>query len=107
MASKSIEDAYPLSPMQEGILFHSLYTQEHDVYIMYFSCTFEGLDVSAFEQAWQRIVDRHTTLRTAFVWEGVEKPLQVVGRRVKVPIERQDWRGMTVTEQQARFEEYI
>ena len=42
-------------------------------------------------------------LRTAFVWEGVEKPLQVVRRQTSLPIERHDWRGVPEEEQRLRF----
>jgi hypothetical protein len=83
MSSKNIEAAYPLSPMQHGMLFHTLYEPESGMYFEQLSCTLDGnLNVLAFQQAWQQVVDRHPVLRTAFVWNKIEKPLQVVGRRV-------------------------
>jgi hypothetical protein len=61
------------------MLFHSLYAPESGVYCTQLSCVLEGdLNLSAFEQAWQRVVDIHPILRTAFVWEGLERPVQVV-----------------------------
>jgi hypothetical protein len=80
-ADKQVEDLYPLSPMQRGMLFHSLYAPESGVYCTQLSCVLEGdLKLEAFEQAWQQVVDTHPILRTAFVWEGRDKPLQVVQR---------------------------
>lgn len=93
---KNIADIYPLSPLQQGMLFHSLYAPNSGVYIVQMSYEIWGsLDTIAFEQAWQNVLNRHTILRTAFVWEKLEKPLQVVGRSVKVAIEYLDWRGIS------------
>ena len=103
-ADKQVADLYPLSPMQRGMLFHSLYAPESGVYCTQLSCVLEGdLNYSAFEQAWQRVVDTHPILRTAFVWEGLETPVQVVGKRVTMPIERADWREQTESEQQEQL----
>jgi Condensation domain len=105
--SKNVEDTYPLSPMQEGMLFHSLYAPESGVYITQVTCTLGNLNVFALEHAWQEVIDRHPILRTAFVWQNLKKPLQVVGRRVGAPWERQDWRGLSETEQEERFRAYL
>ncbi|HTG34807.1 MAG TPA: amino acid adenylation domain-containing protein, partial [Thermoanaerobaculia bacterium] len=105
MQLENIEDLYPLTPMQEGILFHTLLEPEAAHYFRQWSCVLRGrLDVMALEQAWQEIVDRHTILRTAFVWEEMEAPFQVVCRRVKIPFQRGDWRGLSPREQELRLE---
>ena len=80
--ARNVEDAYPLSPMQEGMLFHSLYSPEAGLYVTQVACTLEEIDDEAFARAWQRVLDRHPALRTAFVWKSAARPLQVVGRRV-------------------------
>lgn len=106
--NKNIQDAYFLSPMQQGMLFHSFYEPASDVYLNQLSCDLHGeFNVSAFAQAWQQVVNRHPVLRTAFVWEKLEKPLQVVGRQVKLSWEEQDWRGVSVVEQQERLENLL
>ncbi len=108
MSTKNIEDAYNLSPMQQGMLFHSLYAPAYGVYVEQVSALFEGnLDVIAFEQTWQQVVDRHPCLRTAFVWEDLKNPLQVVGRRVQLPIVMHDWQYMTAEEQQQGIQELL
>ena len=103
MSAKNIEDAYPLSPMQEGMLFHSLLAPGSGIYILQVCCRLRNLDVSVFAQVWQQLIDRHSILRSAFVWKNVEKPLQVVGRQVGLPLEQQDWRGLSASEQAERF----
>ncbi|MBD2418345.1 AMP-binding protein, partial [Anabaena cylindrica FACHB-243] len=105
MRAKNIEDVYPLSPMQQGMLFHSLYEPTSGTYITQLICDLHGqLNISAFTQAWQQTINQHPVLRTAFVWENLEKPLQVVGQKVNVPWEEQDWRGILPIEQQERLD---
>ena len=99
-----IEDIYPLSPMQEGMLFHTLRNPETGVYFEQVTCTLAGeLDVAAFVRAWQQVVDRNPILRTAFVWERRDEPFQVAFRRVELPWEHHDWRGQPPAEQERRF----
>jgi amino acid adenylation domain-containing protein len=89
---KNVEDIYPLSPLQEGMLFHAVYSAGKGAYVEQWPLLLEGaLDVDAFGRAFQRVVDRHAALRTAFVWENVPRPLQVVFRAAQVPVERLDW----------------
>jgi amino acid adenylation domain-containing protein/non-ribosomal peptide synthase protein (TIGR01720 family) len=90
----AIEDVYPLAPLQSGMLFHSLYAAGSEIYFEQLACTLRGpLDVAAFARAWQAVEDREPVLRTAFAWEGLERPLQVVRRSVEVPWVLEDWRG--------------
>ncbi|MEH1855162.1 MAG: amino acid adenylation domain-containing protein [Nostoc sp.] len=104
MSLKNIEDAYPLSPMQQGMLFHSIYAPNSGVYVEQMWFELHGaLNVIAFSQAWQQVIKRHPVLRSACVWENLEKPLQVVCREVKFPWEQLDWREISPTEQQQRL----
>jgi len=90
----AIEDLYPLSPMQAGLLFHGLYAPATEIYFEQITCTLRGdLDAEAFRRAWQRLVDRHGVLRTSFLWEGLDEPLQMVRRGVEMPWAEEDWRG--------------
>ncbi len=106
--ARDVEDVYPLVPMQEGMLFHTLYTPGGGAYIGQFSFDLIGeLDEDAFARAWQGVTARHAALRTAFVWEGQERAMQVVHRRVELPLERRDWRGLEKAEQEERWEAYL
>jgi len=108
MSTENIQDIYPLSPMQQGMLFHSVYTPEKGVYVEHISCALHGkLNVSAFEYAWQQAVDRNPILRTAFVWEGVDEPVQVVHKQVGLPIERLDWRKLAPEQQAIKRNEFF
>ncbi|PSF37372.1 non-ribosomal peptide synthetase [Aphanothece hegewaldii CCALA 016] len=83
---ENIEDIYELSPLQQGMLFHTLYSPESGVYFEQRSCLLQGnLNVTIFQKAWQLVTERHAVLRTGFYWEEVEKSLQVVYKTVELP----------------------
>ncbi|WP_416235761.1 amino acid adenylation domain-containing protein [Nostoc sp. UHCC 0252] len=103
--SRNIEDIYPLSPTQQGMLFESLYAPDSGVYFQQLSLTLSGkLNVKAFEQAWQQVIAQHSILRTAFVWEQLAQPLQVVYRQVDVNLNSHDWQQLSAQDQQQQLE---
>ncbi len=100
---EGIEDFYPLSPAQQGILFHSLYAPKTNVYFQQVGYHLRGeLNVAAFRRAWRQVLNRHPVLRSGFVWGSVKEPVQVVHRRVELPLEEHDWRHMTDAERASR-----
>ncbi|MEM7758016.1 MAG: condensation domain-containing protein [Cyanobacteria bacterium P01_A01_bin.40] len=108
MNTQNIQDIYELSPIQQGILFHCVYAPESGFYIVQKTFTLsKNFNLINFDRAWQQVVARHTSLRTSFYWEETNKPLQVVYKYVKVPIEQQDWRGLAPVEQQTRLESFL
>ena len=108
MNTEQIEDIYPLSWMQQGMLFHTLYAQKSGVYFNQLHCTLNAdLNVSAFEQAWRRVIDRHPILRTSFVWEDLAEPVQIVHRQLDWTLEQQDWREHSAVEQPERLESFL
>ncbi len=83
----NIQDIYPLSPLQEGMLFHHLISDEADAYQGFWLLGFDDRPkLDAFLTALQVIVDRHDILRTAMHWELLPKPLQVVQRQATLPV---------------------
>ncbi|BDA68755.1 nonribosomal protein synthetase condensation domain [Calothrix sp. PCC 7716] len=105
---EDIQDIYPLSPIQHGILFHGLHAPEMGLYHMQDIYTLGGnLNVSAFKRAWQQLSALHTVLRTSFYWEELDKPLQVVHEQVEVPIEYQDWRGIAPFVKQEHLKSFL
>jgi hypothetical protein len=86
-----IEDAYPLSPVQEGMLYHTLTAPDSGVYVEQFTCRFRGrIDLTVLEAAWRYLIGRHAALRTAIRWLDSGHPVQVVFREVELPLERLD-----------------
>lgn len=108
MSKRNIEAVYPLSPMQQGMLFHSLYAPGSGVYVEQVNCDMRGgLDVTTFERAWRRVLARHPVLRTSFAWKSLDKTLQVVHRQVALPLEQHDWRGLSQVEQETRLGTFL
>jgi hypothetical protein len=104
MNRKNVEDLYPLTPLQQGMLFHALHSPEADAYAEQVAFTLEGeVRPGAFAQAWQAVVDRHPALRTGFVWEGVKQPMQVVFREAAVPVRVEEWSDLPPAEREARW----
>jgi natural product biosynthesis luciferase-like monooxygenase protein/amino acid adenylation domain-containing protein/non-ribosomal peptide synthase protein (TIGR01720 family) len=103
-----IEDIYPLAPLQREMLARQLESAGSGAYLVQVSCELEGaLDTAAFVGAWREVVARHPILRTAFVWEGLEEPLQVVLRAAPLSLREEDWRGVPGEEREARLSEWL
>ncbi|RMN50359.1 Pyoverdine sidechain peptide synthetase II, D-Asp-L-Thr component, partial [Pseudomonas syringae pv. apii] len=92
IAAGEIEDIYPLSPMQQGMLFHSLFDSGAGNYINQMRVNISGLDVPRFHNAWQSAVNNHEVLRSCFVSQS-EQSLQVVQRQVTLPFVELDAQG--------------
>ncbi|MFE7577975.1 amino acid adenylation domain-containing protein [Streptomyces sp. NPDC057521] len=100
---RTVEDIYPLTPMQSGLLFHSLDAHEDDIYLTHLDLVLDGVtDPALLAEAWQRIVDRTPVLRTAVADAEGGRLLQVVHRDVRVPVVLEDWSELTEAQQQER-----
>ena len=103
-----VEESYPLSPMQQGMLFHSLYAKQSGVNVEQVVLTLhESLNVLVFMLAWQHVVDRHAIMRSSFRWEGLDEPLQTVHAAAILEWHREDWRGFSESKQCERLETYL
>jgi amino acid adenylation domain-containing protein/non-ribosomal peptide synthase protein (TIGR01720 family) len=103
---RQIEDIYPLSPMQQGLLFHSI-DGASQAYISQTSCTLSGdIDPLVLERAWD-LAACHAILRTSFRWDGIRHPLQIVHTDAKVPVTLGDWTHSDDKVVASRWEELL
>jgi amino acid adenylation domain-containing protein/non-ribosomal peptide synthase protein (TIGR01720 family) len=103
-----IEDLYPLTPLQRGLLFHTLADPGSGVYFEQFSIGLDGpLDIEAIERAWRALLDRHAVLRAAIAWQGLAVPHLVVHERVELPLTHHDWSDLPEERQAARLTELL
>ncbi|MDQ7733304.1 amino acid adenylation domain-containing protein [Halomonas sp. SpR1] len=91
VATDQLADIYPLSPLQQGMLFHSLYDGKGMAYLNQLQVEISHLDVERFRRAWQNVLVRHEILRSGFL-EPAGTPLQWVARTVELPWLEADWR---------------
>ncbi|MFJ5974381.1 amino acid adenylation domain-containing protein [Streptomyces sp. NPDC093060] len=104
-AHGGIEDVLPLSPLQEGLLFHTLFTDTGpDVYAMQLGVDLEGpLDSTALRAAGQALLERHPNLRAAFHHRPDDRAVQVIARRAELPWEEIDLSGLDEETRQAEL----
>jgi amino acid adenylation domain-containing protein len=96
---------YPLSPMQAGMLFNSIYSPDSGVDIEQVICDLnEDLSAPAMESAWQAVIARHAVLRTTFEWEGLQHPRQSIHESVPFAIEQENLRGSAPEAQEVSFQ---
>jgi amino acid adenylation domain-containing protein len=100
--------AYPLSPLQEGMLFHSVSAPQSGVDISQITCDWqEEVDASAFSQAWWQVAQRHSILRTSFGWEDAGSPRQQLHDDVQIRVRQEDWRGLPHALQEERLNKFL
>jgi amino acid adenylation domain-containing protein len=86
-----VEDLYELSPLQQAILFHELRDPPSRLYfVQLVSDVLGDFDQTALRRAWEQVTQRHPVLRTSVHWEELDKPLQLVRRRVGLPLQIRD-----------------
>jgi amino acid adenylation domain-containing protein len=107
-AGGGTEDAYPLSPVQQGMLFHTLVDPEAGHYVEQFVCGLRGeLDLPALREAWRRLIARHPALRSTIHWSEGDRPYQVVHRRAAPAIDHHDWSELPDPERQERLAAFL
>ncbi|MFD4530468.1 condensation domain-containing protein, partial [Streptomyces sp. NPDC058470] len=97
MTQMRVEDVWPVSPLQEGLLFHALFDEQGtDVYVEQMVLGLEGpLDAGVLRASWQALLDRHASLRAGFrQMAGMEHPVQVIMRQVDLPWREVDLSGL-------------
>ncbi len=106
-----VEDAYPLTSVQLGMLYHMELSPDdaavptyHNVNSFHLKAP---LEVWAFEEAVQRVVARHPILRTAFDLTRFSEPLQLVYRTAFLPLDVEDLRQVDPQEGQRRLDEFL
>lgn len=103
--ASAIEDVYPLTPMQEGLLLHTLLEPGTGLYYMQDRYRINSaLDPERFAQAWQAVIARHEALRASFCWNVGEDMLQVIHKPGSTPIEYLDWSTDPQDEQEPRLQ---
>lgn len=103
-----IEDMYRQTPVQEGMLFHTLNEPNSGVYVEQYCCTIKGdFDHNEFKKAWDKVAERHPILRTGFFWEDLSHGIQVVHKKAKLVWAEEDLRKLSDSQQRQRLETFL
>ena len=104
---ENIKDIYALSPMQAGMLYHSLLDETSEVYFEQTTLTIKGnLDLNRIEQSFNQLIQRHEILRTVFIYKKIEKPMQVVMKEWKAKVYFEDIIHLIQEEKKQFIEEF-
>ncbi|MGH8782250.1 amino acid adenylation domain-containing protein, partial [Paraburkholderia sp.] len=96
LTPEHIEDVYPATPLQAGLLYHALSEPGQRAYLNQLRLTLNGpLNRAAMQAAWQAALDRHAVLRTRFEWQRGSTVSQIVHRRLALPFAVHDWSAAT------------
>jgi amino acid adenylation domain-containing protein len=102
---RGIEDVYPLSPLQHGLLFHTLHETQAGAYFVQIGLGLEGAaEPERLRLAWQAVVDRHSALRSGFVLDDPERAVQLVHVAAELPWQVLDWRSDDAAGQASRWQ---
>ncbi|OLF04420.1 hypothetical protein BLA60_40970 [Actinophytocola xinjiangensis] len=103
-----IEDAYPISALQLGMLYHSELTSDRGTYHVVTVHGVHGrLDADALRAALDRTVAANPVLRTGFDLGHYREPLQLVHRDVRVPFTAEDLRSADERQRVRRLAEVV
>ncbi|MBS0237569.1 MAG: LLM class flavin-dependent oxidoreductase [Proteobacteria bacterium] len=95
-----VEHSYPLSPLQQGMLFHHLEAQSPGVDVEQLEVELnEPIDANLLARAWAIVAAQHPILRTRFSWKDLRNPVQEVLREVNVPFEERDLSALSPANQ--------
>ena len=104
---RNLDTVYPLTPMQQGMMFHTLYAPDSGLYFEQVACLITGeIHPATLRAAWQWLVNRHSVLRTAFYHDGLQS-LQIVCREAQVPWQDIDWQSLSVDEQRRQRQQLM
>jgi amino acid adenylation domain-containing protein len=107
-APEKIEDIYELTPLQQVMLFSTLYAPESGVYFETVNAPLRGpLSIPGLTSAWRRVVNHYSVLRSSFHWEDLEKPVQVVHRSTNLTVTEHDWRAVHRDQHEGRLKAFL
>jgi amino acid adenylation domain-containing protein/thioester reductase-like protein/non-ribosomal peptide synthase protein (TIGR01720 family) len=103
-----IEDIYPLSTLQQGMLFHSLYNPEDTAYLVQFHCDLAGdFSKDSFLKSWKALMDAHSTLRSCIYANELAIPVQCVYESMEFPVQMYDYTSYSVEEKETAIQSFL
>lgn len=108
MTFENIEDAFGLTSVQEGMLLHTVAQPNSGLYVQQLCHSLSGdLDEQILQQAWQTVTEKFSALRTVYLWDGLDEPLQVIHKQVETKWTQIDWTALPAQQQQKELKKLL
>jgi len=106
--NSNISNVYPLSPLQKGMLYHYISNKETNDYIVQNVFNVIGnINKQCINQALQLLQMRYDVLRTRIVFEKINEPMQVVGKKADLSVEWHSFAGLSEKDQKTKLENIL
>jgi amino acid adenylation domain-containing protein/non-ribosomal peptide synthase protein (TIGR01720 family) len=102
-----IESIYPLSSLQEGMLFHGLLSSGSGTYINQLTLDLHQVDITLFSKGWESVLQTHNILRSAFYHDDLNIPIQCVYRQAELELTVLDYTSLSEEQQNDALNEYL
>lgn len=98
----------PLTPLQAGLLFHTINNPGCEAYVLQSVWALdESIDLELLQKSWAFLMKRHAILRSYFKWKGVAEPQRYVQHSVDLPWREYDWQDLSLKEYEARLDDFL
>ncbi|WP_223809386.1 condensation domain-containing protein, partial [Nocardiopsis listeri] len=105
---RDVVDVWPLTPMQQGMFFHSFLEPGSSSYFEQVVVELDGVeDPVGLGRAWASVVDRHPVLRMTVAWQGLDEPVVLVRAGVRTPVSHVDLRGSSEGDRGRAIEDFL
>lgn len=101
--------SHALTPLQLGMIYESVMAGRPDINLeqLVIHMDDEAFDMAAMQSAWDALTARHDALRSRFLWEGRDSPVQEVLPRIAVKMDAADWRDRDRAAQDAQLADWL
>ena len=107
MNKNNIKQIYPLSPMQEGMLFSKLLNNDNKTYFEQLSFKIIGdFRIDIFEQTMNKLVEKYDVFRSLFIYENQKRPFQVVFKKAKTKVKYEDFSSLQYEKRELAINEF-
>lgn len=108
LKTEEIQTVYPLTPIQTGLLFHAIENlKSYAYFIQTYWHSARKYNNKAMLEAWNLLISNHELLRATYLWDGIDKPIQIIHKQAKITIIEKDWTTCLPEEQERKFNEYL
>ncbi len=105
--ARGVTDTYPLTPMQQGMLFETVAQDRPWANLQQVVCRMDdAIDLPALRNAWRLAQQNHGVLRSSFRWQQLSTPVLDVHTRVPIPFVVHDWTSLEPVQQEEALEQW-